>query len=115
MGQTLTFKNTVFKQEGNNGLGEWRAHFVTGVDEQNLSGAFGSAAAKGSLKTMGGVVQLNEKQLEARIGELKAEGGHEKVISELEKGQKAVEARVANALAAKGPKKATATAFTATA
>lgn len=94
MGQTLTFKNTVFKQDGNNGLGEWRAHFVTGVDEKNLAGAFGSAAAKGSLKTMGGVVQLNHTQLEARIGQLKAEGGHDKVIGELEKGQKAIETRL---------------------
>ena len=94
MGQTLSFKNTVFKPEGNNGLGEWRAHFVTGADQQNLAGAFGSVAAKGSLKTMGGVVQLNHTQLEARIGELKSQTGHDKIIAELEKGQKAIETRM---------------------
>jgi len=93
MGQNLTFSNTVFKQDANNGLGEWRAHFVTGGD-QKLAGAFGNVAAKGSLSIKGGVVQLNQHQLSDRIQQLSAAGGHEHTIGELTKGAKAIETRL---------------------
>lgn len=94
MGQNLTFSNTVFKQDGNNGLGEWRAQFVTGGD-QKLAGAFGNVAAKGSLSTKGGVVQLNHHQLADRIQQLNTAGGYEQTVGELAKGQKAIETRLA--------------------
>lgn len=101
MGQNLTFQSTVYKADGNNGLGEWRAHFVTG--NQDLAGAFGSAAAKQALRTMGGVVQLNQAQLAERIAQLSGQGGHDSTIAELAKGQRAIEARLATPKTAKAP------------
>jgi len=93
MGQNLTFQSTVYKAEGNQGLGEWRAQFVSG--DQNLAGAFGNAAAKHSLRTMGGVVQLNQTQLQERIAQLQEKGGHESTVEQLSKGAKAIEVRLA--------------------
>jgi len=93
MGQNLTFQSTIYKPEGNNGLGEWRAQFVTG--NQDLAGAFSNAAGRQALRTMGGVVQLNQAQLTERIQQLSGKEGFENTINELSKGQHAIEARLA--------------------
>ncbi|TAL37270.1 MAG: hypothetical protein EPN97_05435 [Alphaproteobacteria bacterium] len=92
MGQKQTFVRTNFDQNANNGLGEWKALFVTGGND--LAKAFSSAAGKGGLKTMGGVVPMNIEQIGHRIEQLTAKGGHEDTIAQLEHGRTAIEAKL---------------------
>lgn len=93
MGQKQTFVRTNFDQNANNGLGEWKALFVTGGND--LAKAFSSAVGKGGLKTMGGVVPMNLEQIGHRIEQLREKGGHEDTIAQLEHGRTAIEAKVA--------------------
>ena len=93
MGQKQTFVKTVFDDKGNQGLGEWKALFVTGSTD--LAKAFGSVSAKDGLKTMGGVSRLNQEQIGHRIADLQAKGGHDDTIEQLQHGRTAIEAKLA--------------------
>lgn len=91
MGTKQTFAGTRWDENANNGVGEWKAVFVNG--DNNLAKAFGSAAGKPGLKTMGGFATLNHQQIDQRIDQLRAKGGHDDTISQLERGRGAIEAK----------------------
>jgi hypothetical protein len=92
MGQKLTFSHTKFDQNANSGLGEWKAFFVTGGND--LAKAFSSAAGKGNLKTMGGVVPMNIEQIGHRITQLEGKPEHADTVLQLQHGKTAIEAKL---------------------
>jgi hypothetical protein len=92
MAAKQTFVRTQFDKEANNGLGEWQALFVTGG--RDLAMAFSSAAGKGSLRTMGGVVPMNIAQINDRIEALTKKGGLEETIEQLEHGKTAIQTKL---------------------
>ncbi len=96
---TLVFSKTVFDENANNGLGEWRARFDP---DAGVAKAFRSAAAKPGIKENRGVT-MSAHQIDQRIGQLsegmeKLDADKAKVaretIAQLETGRRAIEHRV---------------------